>query len=95
MIVVMGLIGNLAARLWVHWLANKTALMAIGLAALGLGFIPIALRGSIGDTLSRMLFSIVPFYIIGTYARVETMRSARRIPDRSPPQVHRRAPERP
>jgi hypothetical protein len=65
------IMGSLARRVWHAYEASPADPRAIGLVALSLGFIPIAFRGAVGDTLARMLFILVPFVIIWRLSTVE------------------------
>lgn len=69
--LVLYIFGYWARKVWCYYQQNPDDPRSVGLVSLSLGFIPVALRGAVGDTLSRMLFILVPFFVVSWYARVK------------------------
>lgn len=70
--VVLGMyfLGSLLSAAWLWYQANPNKIMSQMLYSMGLPFVVILMRGSIPDTLARMLFYFAPLFLLMLFKRM-------------------------
>ena len=66
----MYFLGAILSAFWLWFQANSNSVMSQMLYSMGLPFVVILLRGSIPDTLSRMLFYFAPLFLLMIFKRL-------------------------
>ena len=68
----MYFLGTIMSAFWLWFQANSNSVMSQMLYSMGLPFVVILMRGSIPDTLARMLFYFAPLFMLMVYKRLRT-----------------------
>lgn len=66
----MYFLGTIMSAFWLWFQANSNSVMSQMLYSMGLPFVVILMRGSIPDTLARMLFYFAPLFILMVFKRL-------------------------